>query len=219
MDLPSREDLRAHPPLRFRAGRNSTKADIFLWEREGVRWILKDYAGKGAWVRATWGRMMVRRELRAYRLLQEVDGIPRLIGRIDSLAFALEFIEGHDLSHFRRGEVPSGFFRELLALVGSIHQAGVAQGDLHHRDVLIGPANRPYLVDFSTAVFRPVSEGVQARLFRAACASDRRAVLKLTHRHDPKALSEQEHYELSHPPSWYRFGKRVRGFLSALRAR
>src|SRR5215471_3638389 len=109
MDLPSREDLRTHPPLRFRAGRNATKADIFLWEMEGVRWILKDYASRGAWIRGTWGRMMVRREIRAYRLLRDVPGIPRLIGQIDSLAFALEFVEGRDLSNFKPGEIPAEF--------------------------------------------------------------------------------------------------------------
>jgi len=110
---------------------------------EGVRWILKDYASRGAWIRGTWGRMMVRREIRAYRLLRDVPGIPRLIGQIDSLAFALEFVEGRDLSNFKPGEIPAEFFRSLLALVEAMHRAGVAQGDLHHRDVLVGPGVVP----------------------------------------------------------------------------
>ena len=211
MHAPTREALRARPPLRFRTGRNSTKADIFLWESGGVRLVVKDYAPRPPWIRGTIGRAMVRREVRAYRQLDRLPGIPRLVGQVDSLAFAVEFVEGNDLSHFRSGEVPVEFFQKLLKLVDSIHQAGVAQGDIHHRDVLVGPGSEPFLVDFSTAAFRHgVAGSFGQRLFHAACGADRRAVLKLKHRHAPQSLNDAERYELTHPPTWYRLGKRIR---------
>jgi len=211
MHAPTREALRARPPLRFRVGRNATKADIFLWERDGARLIVKDYAPRPAWIRFTLGRTMVRREVRAYRQLQNLTGIPRLAGQVDALAFAVEFVEGRDLSHFRPGEVPVDFFRKLLLLLESVHRAGVAQGDLHHRDILMGPGSEPFLVDFSTAAFREGSEGsLRRRLFAIACGTDHRAVLKLKHRHAPQSLTEDERYELNHPPAWYRLGKRIR---------
>jgi len=216
MQAPTREALRARPPLRFRAGRNATKADIFLWEEDGVRLIVKDYAPRPAWIRLMLGRGMVRREVRAYRQLQDIAGIPRFAGQVDALAFAVEFVEGCDLSHFRRGEVPPEFFPKLLLLLESVHRAGVAQGDLHHRDVLMGPGNEPYLVDFSTAAFREGSErSWRGRLFQIACRTDHRAVLKLKHRHAPHSLSDTEHYELTHPPAWYRLGKRIRSIWRA----
>jgi len=216
MQAPTREALRARPPLRFRAGRNATKADIFLWEEDGVRLIVKDYAPRPAWIRLMLGRAMVRREVRAYRQLQNIAGIPRFAGQVDSLAFAVEFVEGRDLSHFRRGEVPADFFRKLLILLESVHHAGVAQGDLHHRDVLMGPESRPFLVDFSTATFREGSErSWRQRLFQIACGTDHRAVLKLKHRHAPHSLTETELYELAHPPAWYRLGKRIRSIWRA----
>ena len=219
MQAPTREVLRAHPPLRFRAGRNATKADIFIWDVDGVRLVVKDYAPRPVWVRATMGRAMVRREVRAYRLLQDSPGIPRFAGQVDSLAFAVEFVEGRDLSHFRPGEVPAEFFQKLLQLLDSIHRAGVAQGDIHHRDVLVGPNNEPFLVDFSTAAFRHGSAGsLRQMIFQAACGSDRRAVLKLKHRHVPHLLTEAEHYELTHPPAWYRLAKRIRS-LSRVKRR
>ncbi|MCI0566935.1 MAG: hypothetical protein L0Z52_01930 [Acidobacteria bacterium] len=216
MQAPTREALRARPPLRFRAGRNATKADIFLWELDGVRLVVKDYAPRPRWVRATMGRAMVRREVRAYRLLQDLAGIPRFAGQVDSLAFAVEFVEGRDLSHFRPGEVSVEFFRKLLQLLESVHKAGVAQGDIHHRDVLVGPDDEPFLVDFSTAAFQQGPAGSWRRMiFQAACGSDRRAVLKLKHRHVPHSLTGAEHHELTHPPTWYRLGKRIRSLWRA----
>src|SRR5215471_18795693 len=159
MTTPTRDELLAHTPARFRLGRNLTKADIYLWEQDGIRLIVKDYAPRPWWVRWILGRAMVGREVRAYQRLAGVPGIPRLIGRIDPFAFAVEFVDGRDLSHFRPGELSLDFFDRLLLLVDAVHRAGVAQGDLHHRDVVVGPGARPHLVDFSTAQFRGMAEG------------------------------------------------------------
>ena len=220
MSLPTRMALRARPPFRLRCGRNVTKADIFLWEDEGSRLAIKDYSPRPSWIRNTLGRSLVRREVRAYQRLQDLSGIPHLAGQIDRFAFAMDFVEGLDLSHFRPGEVPEEFFRELTQLLNSVHRAGVAQGDLHHRDILVGPGGNPYLVDFSTAVILEQASGrFKYRLFRAACGSDRRAALKLTLRHAPRCLTAEERHELSHPPLWYRFGKRLRRSLNAIRTR
>ena len=211
---PTREALSALPAVLFRKGRNFTKADIFLWERPGIRLAVKDYFPRPAWVRKTIGRYLVSRECAAYARLRHIRGVPPFAGRIDSFAFALGFVEGLDLSQFRRGEVPAIFFDRLLALLSVIHSAGVAQGDLHHRDVLMDPSGEPVVVDFSTAILRDARAGVlQRRLFGAACASDRRAALKLKRRHAASALTDEEKMCLDHPPGWYRIGKRLRGWL------
>ena len=214
MLAPTRDKLRAHTPLRFYAGRNATKADIYLWEEGGTRLAVKDYAHRPPWIRLTLGRCLIKREVRAYDHLKNLAGIPRFAGQIDPLAFAVEFIDGRDLSHFRPGEVSADFFQKLIQLIHSVHQAGVAQGDIHHRDVLVGPEGGPYLVDFSTALFRAGNPGsLRQRLFLAACSSDRRAILKLKNRHFPGSLTEAEKLELSQPPGWYRIGKLLRRWL------
>jgi predicted Ser/Thr protein kinase len=218
MPAPSRETLLCQPPLRFREGRNISKADIFLWETPGVRLVIKDYHSRPFWIRETVGRVLIGRECRAYRLLQGISGIPRLAGRIDAYALAIEFVDGRDLSTFKRGEVPAAFFDRLREILRAIHAAGVAQGDLHHRDVLVGPGSEPFLVDFSTAVFRTgTGAGVRRRLFEAACQSDQRAALKLKRRHAPHSLSEAETGELDRVPRWYRLGKRLRPWLPGRR--
>ncbi len=213
MPAPSRSAILSHPPARYRSGRNLTKADILLWNGEPEPLAIKDYAGRPPWLRNTLGRMLVRREVRAYGRLAGISGIPRLWGRIDAFAFALEFVPGRDLSHYRAGEIPGSFFRQLLGLLETIHRAGVAQGDLHHRDVLVGPESAPYLVDFSTAVFlRPGAGALGRRFFAAACGADRRAALKLARRFAPGLLTSEEMFELDHPPAWYRYGKKMRAW-------
>jgi hypothetical protein len=211
---PTREDLRSLRLPPFRPGRNWTKADIFLWESPEGRLAIKDYSRRTAWVRMTLGRSFVARECAAYRRLRGIPGVPVFSGRIDSCAFAVEFVEGRDLSRIPRGELPPQFFVTLLNLLDAVHGSGVAQGDLHHRDVIQGVSGAAYLVDFSTALFRPEgSGGIRRRLFEEACLSDRRAVLKLKRRHAPEAMTEEETVVLDHPPAWYRLGKGVRRWL------
>jgi hypothetical protein len=213
---PSREELLSRRLSPFRSGRNWTKADIFLWEDPAGRLAIKDYAARPAWIRMTIGRCLLRRECAAYRRLQGVPGIPLFAGRIDSWAFAVGFVEGSDLSRVRRGEVPGRFFAQLMDLLEAVHHRGVAQGDLHHRDVILGSMGEPFLVDFSTAVFRPGrARGFRQRLFQAACDSDRRAALKLKMRHAPGEISEEERQALEHPPAWYVLAKRMRRLLPA----
>jgi predicted Ser/Thr protein kinase len=197
-----------------------TKADIFLWEAGGERLAIKDYASRPSWIRMTLGRSSIRHEVSAYERLRNIPGIPRFAGQIDRLAFAVDFVEGRDLSHFRPGEVAEEFFAKLARLLDSVHDAGVAQGDLHHRDVLVGPEGTPYLVDFSTAIILKESSGPwKRRLFLAACGSDRRAALKLKRRHVPRSMTEAELHELNHPPAWYVVGKRLGRLLRPRRRR
>jgi len=213
---PSREELRARSLSCFRSGRNWSKADIFLWDGPGPRLAIKDYAARPAWIRMTLGRCLVGRECTAYGRLQGIPGIPPFAGRIDSFAFAVGFIRGEDLSRIRRGDLPSKFFSRLLSLLDSIHRAGVAQGDLHHRDVICDPAGSPFLIDFSTAVFLEADSGrIRRHLFEAACASDVRAALKLKRRHDPGEITPGEREILDHPPRLYRAGKLLRRLVRA----
>ena len=219
--IPTRDDLTAGQLVRLHAGRNWTKADIFLWEdASGLRLAVKDYANRPAWLRNSLGRLLIRHECAAYRRLAGMEGIPAFAGRVDAHAFAVAFVDGKDLSRIRRGDVSASFFSRLMDLLNRLHGAGVAHGDLHHRDVLVDSRGSPFLVDFSTAVLmEPVAGKVRRALFRAACGSDRRAGLKLKRRHDPRALTAEENQELDQVPAWYRIGKGLRWLLGRERRR
>ena len=141
--------------------------------------VVKDFAPRGALVRATIGRWITARELRAYRHLRDHAAVPRLLGSLDALAFAVEYRPGRRMSRKLAGNLPDGFFEELREAVGRLHEAGLVHLDLSHRsNVLVDESGHPVLIDFASAVrFRP--GGLAARLVLPWLARfDRRALEK-----------------------------------------
>jgi predicted Ser/Thr protein kinase len=190
---------------RLSSGRNLSKACIDVVQHEGRELVIKDVSTRPLWVRALLGPLQLRREARAYGRLAGLKGVPALVQVIDRQALALERIAGRPLRDVARGALPAAFFDALGDLVVSIHAHGVAHGDLHHGDVLVGPGQQPYLVDFSTALF--AAPGGGGLLFAQWRASDLRGVAKLRHRWlgDGEAVPER--------PGLYRLGAALRRFL------
>jgi serine/threonine protein kinase len=153
-------------------------ADVLHVRDEGRDYVVKDFAGRGRCMRrlAPW---LVGRELRAYEQLQGHPAVPRLLSRIDELAFAVEYRPGQVLGPRLAGWVPLSFIPELREAVREMHARGVVHLDLRHRsNALADPDGRPVLIDFASAVrFRP--GGLAARLLLPLIAwIDLRAVQK-----------------------------------------
>ena len=151
--------------------------DVWRVEFGGRSMVVKDFRRRSAFVRATIGRIVTAREARAWRALDGHPAVPRFLGRIDELAFAVEYRPGRYLS--RRIQVHAEFLPRLEAAVDEMHARGVVHLDLKHRDnVLTGEDGRPILVDFGSAfVFEP--GGILARLLLPILAAvDRLAVRK-----------------------------------------
>jgi serine/threonine protein kinase len=177
--------LESHPRRRLHSGRNRTKAVIDRVTIDGIPLVVKDVAPRPWPVRAFLGPWQLAREARAYRRLDGLPGVPRLVAVIDRQGIALEYIPGHALRDLRRGDLDPGFFVRLEALVRSIHDRGVAHGDLHHGDVIAGPGGQPFVIDFSTSVMRPPSAARGGPLFEQMRRADLRAVAKLRGRFGP----------------------------------
>ena len=161
------------------------------------------------------GPWQLDREARAYRLLEGVRGAPRFLGRVDRQAIAVEYVPGSDLAAVRPGDLPDSFFDRLDRLLDSLHAAGVAHGDLHRRDVLLGPGGEPYLVDFSTSIaVGPDPDPLLGFLFRQMCRADRRSAAKLRRR-----LLPGSRHEVPPPPGLYRIGRRLKRLVDLIRAR
>jgi predicted Ser/Thr protein kinase len=115
--------------------------------------VVKDFAPRGRWIRETWGRWNLNRELRAYRALAGHPAVPRLLGRIDALAIAIEYRAGKRLPVGLKGRDPSAFGAALDEAVRGMHARGVVHLDLRHRsNVLVDDATRPVLIDFASAL-------------------------------------------------------------------
>jgi serine/threonine protein kinase len=148
---------------------------------------VKDFAPRGAWVRAWLGPWLLGREVRAYRALAGHPAVPRLLGRIDRLAFAVEYRPGRRLSRRLAGQVAPGFVDALAGAVGAMHARGVVHLDLRHRsNVLVGEDGAPVLIDFASALRFPPGARWLVPVFAWI---DRRAVAKWRERLAPQEAS------------------------------
>lgn len=116
------------------------------------RILIKSAAGAGivAWV----NRWMLGREHDIYRRLQGVTGIPRCYGFFLGRHLVLERVDAQTMRQTtidNRGV----FFQEMFEIIESIHERGVAHGDLKRKDnILVTRDSRPCLIDFGVSVYR-----------------------------------------------------------------
>ena len=135
----SRDQLPTYLRAYLRRGGGSRPA-LFVLERDGARVVVKDYRDSGWLMRALVGPWLVRREEYIYRLLQGSPGVPRLIGRVDRHALAVEHISGYDCDHYQHGELPDEFFSRLRTVVEAMHARGVVHCDMRNRrNIVVGP--------------------------------------------------------------------------------
>jgi len=130
------------------------KADLFLvnWESEPV--LIKDFQAKSRFRR--WlGRLQTNREYRAYKWLGQVEGVPRLLGRIDAHALAVEWVTG-ELLATAPDRVSAGkhYVGELRTIMARLHAAGLAHLDLRsNKNVLIRSGGEIVVIDFASALW------------------------------------------------------------------
>ena len=101
-------------------------------------------------------RMMLRRELRAYERLDGIAGIPQCYGLFGGRHLVFEFIDAQ--TYRQNPPTPGGpFFDRLFGIIESIHERGVAHGDLMRKsNILVAAGEIPYLIDFGVAtIYRP----------------------------------------------------------------
>lgn len=117
---------------------------------------------------------MIRREHEVYSRLGGIAGIPRCFG-LEKGCLLLEFIDGKPLK-LSKDDVQDRekFYSTLLKSLKSIHRAGVAHADLKRKEnILVGPGDAPYLIDFGSAMICDESAGsIRQWLFRQFCQID-----------------------------------------------
>lgn len=201
----SRRDFKTRIIRPIHRGRG-LQSSVYLVEENGVRFAVKDYAATPPAFHSV-APLLVARECKALQHLDGVPGIPRFLGKIDALAFALEFIEGKPLDLFHRGQVAPVIFENMARVIAAMHARGVAHGDLKRRsNALITPTNEVFLVDFATAI---VARGpLSRRLMREVARVDRKAIPRLKKHVAPQLLSARDKWELTHPTpleNWARY--------------
>jgi len=154
-------------------------ADVLLVEVEGERVVIKDFSGRPAMLRETWGRLSIRREHRACMQLRGIEQIPRLLGALDAHALVFEYRPGTMLTRSLAGKLPATFVGELEGAIASMHARGVVHLDLRHRsNILADPDGRPVLLDFASALCLDPSREPSRSLLRVLGRIDRGALEK-----------------------------------------
>lgn len=156
--LPTRADLERSPrELLSRGGPRNP--DVYRVTHAGRALVVKDFAPRSLLVRSVLGPWITRREARAWARLRGHPQVPCLVGRIDALAFAVEYRPGRRMSRKLVGQVPPDFGERLERGLAEMHRRGVVHLDLRHRsNVLVGEQGDPVLIDFGSALcFRPGS--------------------------------------------------------------
>ena len=136
-------------------------------------------------------RSLLRREQSVYAQLDGIAGIPRSFGLVGRDCLALQFVAGPSLREQEaRLKDRDAFFARLLTTVEAMHAAGVAHGDLKRKDnIIVGPGEQPYLIDFGIAVRRsPTNAAFNRFVFERLVQMDMNAWVKLKYgrRIDPE---------------------------------
>jgi len=207
------------PERRF-SGRNISKADVSVYRLGGRRVAVKDYGSRPFFVRNTLGRVLVRRECRAYRHAGDAPGIAPFLGPVGPFALATAWVEAEPLADMPDGKAPAATFDRLDAVIAGLHARGVAIADLHHRDVLVGAGGEVHVVDFAAAVVLGSRPGAfRRRVFTRLAAQDRLAAARMRARY----TNVPEHVALAGiEPAAVRIwgaGRRVKAFWDWLRRR
>ncbi|HEU4617948.1 MAG TPA: hypothetical protein VFV10_07895 [Gammaproteobacteria bacterium] len=141
------------------------------------------------------GRRTLRREARIYESLRGVPGTPRSFGLLGGRYLVLEHVPGPSLRELDdRLADPERFYARLLRTIEGLHAAGVAHGDLKRKNnILVGPGESPYLIDFGIALrCKPDSPAWKRGAFGLVRQMDYNAWIKHKYGRSPKDLSPED---------------------------
>ncbi len=175
---------------------------VRLLERDGCRWVAKDYRPSWALYRLTVGAWSLRRELEALRRVADVGGVPHVEARPSRWVVVLTHFPGRDVGKTEKARQTPAFFEDLRRIVDALHARGVVHLDLRQRrNVLVQPDGRAAVIDFGASLcVRP-----GGALLRLLARVDDSGVLKYKRRADPGSLSDDERERLARAERRRRF--------------
>lgn len=180
-----------------------TKADVWVAETvEFGRVVVKDFAAKGTLVRV-WGRVQIAREARFLARLGDIGIAPRLVGRIDHYALALEFIAGTPMFE-HPGESARPHLAALRKALDEAHARGIVHNDLRGRENVLLRADGQGVVVLDWASAMQLKPGSLAHrlFFRALKSVDESAYLKWKDMLDPSSITREDHAAMERFRRW-----------------
>ncbi|MBN2295676.1 MAG: hypothetical protein JXM70_24810 [Pirellulales bacterium] len=97
------------------------------------------------------GQWLADHEQAIYKSLAGVAGVPRWVGRLSPICYAIEYIDAPPLDHLET--IPPGLFDRLRDVFDAIHARGVAYGDSNKKShILVDAAGHPTVIDFQISL-------------------------------------------------------------------
>jgi len=142
--------------------------------------------------------LLIRHEYGIYRMLADLDGVPKLGPRYGRLGYFHEYVEGKSLHHVTDGdELPDDFFDRLIAVFDKLHERRIIHLDMQKRgNVIVSNDGRPYLLDFQLCIHFKLRKGPLGRwsdrLFRALIPDVIYHVYKQKKHFQPHLMTDEE---------------------------
>jgi RIO-like serine/threonine protein kinase len=168
------------------------KADVHIVRTGGQKFVIKDFGAKGFWERNLVGRLVVGRELRAYRALVDIEGLPSRYKRLSPFAIAIEYLEGKDLGVVRPSEIGPGIILQFERIVEELHERGWVHLDLQKRSNILVVDNTLYVVDLASAIHPGGIPLIGGCVTRFLSFFDRLSLIKIKNIYAPELMSEKE---------------------------
>ena len=165
-------------------------ADIFEYQHNGKKWAIKDFRPCPWLVRQTLGRLMVRRELKALKRLNGLQGIAEDSFQLDDFALCYLYIDGKTLKRAKQEKMPltPDYFLNLENLVKQMHARNIAHLDIRNlKNILITSNGQPGIIDFQSSVLLDRVPGVLHRLLKNI---DLSGVYKCWHKISPETMDK-----------------------------
>ena len=192
----TRHELHAAARQYFKTA-GPTEPEVALVEHGDICLVFKDYGRARGWFARVVAPILIAREASGLAHLHDVDGVPRLVRRVDRRGVLIEYCPGRPWGQARPSEAAYDRLADLLA---TIHRAGIAHGDLRGGgNFLVDDNDRPYIVDFVARVKRGSAWNVAWNwVFARFVAADNSALVKLRARHAPHLVSPAEKQAMAH---------------------
>jgi len=174
---------------------SNTRPILRVIEENGKRAVVKDFSANGFMYRNIVGRFLVWREKKAYEKLNGIKGVPVFYRVINGLALVMEEIPGENLKAVHKTiGISEQFYSDLYSLLTAIHKAGLAHCDLKRApNIILGDDGRPYIVDWSAAIFKDEFRFFPLSLiFKRFVRDDMNAIIKLKLKYNPEMVSPEE---------------------------
>lgn len=169
------------------------KADVFITRFHGQRFVVKDFGKKGFLERNLVGRTVIGREIRAYRVLAGIEGLPSQFKRLSPFSIAIEYLEGRDLGGIVRGEIGPGVIRQFESIVEELHERGWVHLDLQRRSNILLVDGKVFVVDLASAIHPGGLPFLGRCLTRLLGFADRLSLIKMKSIYAPELITAREH--------------------------